>query len=143
MFGASVPRLFSVGVAPRAVHATARARRGTCLTRHCGCPFSHDFARPFQFEHVSDSHTRLIFNRTIYRAVAGALAVPERLWGSCIGECSLLFGMYCIGRSPQATVSNAGGVARSIASQLVSRARSSSSTFPPPRTPNKRLATIR
>ena len=34
----------------------------------------------------------------------------------------------------------AGGVDRSIASQLMSRARSSSSTSPPPRSPNSRLA---
>ena len=105
MFGASTPTLFAVGVARRVVHATGRARRETCLTGHCGCPFSHDYARPFPFEQVrltsiyskgdgvvhwqcqvvphadcvevTGSHVGLIFNRKVYRAVAEALALPE------------------------------------------------------------------
>jgi triacylglycerol lipase len=105
MFGASTPTLFAVGVARRVVHATRRARRETCLTGHCGCRFSHDYARPFPFEQVrltsiyskadgvvhwqcqviphadcvevTGSHIGLIVNRKVYRAVAGALARPE------------------------------------------------------------------
>ena len=52
LFGASTPTLFAVDVARRVVQATGRARRETCLTGHCGCPFSHDYARPFPFEQV-------------------------------------------------------------------------------------------
>ena len=105
LFGASAPTLFAVSVARRVVHATGRARRETCLTGHCGCPFSHDYARPFPLEHVrltsiyskgdgvvhwqcqviphadcievTGSHIGLIFNRKSYRALAGALALPE------------------------------------------------------------------
>ena len=44
-------------------------------------------------------------------------------------------------RSPQPGLrAGGGGVAASIVSQLMSRARSSSSTLPPPRSPNSRLA---
>ena len=105
LFGASTPTLFAVDVARRVVHATGRARRDTCLTGHCGCPFSHDFARPFPFEQVrltsiysqgdgvvhwhcqvipradcvevTGSHIGLVLNRKVYRAVARALALPE------------------------------------------------------------------
>jgi triacylglycerol lipase len=105
MFGASAPTLFAVSVARRAVRATRRARRDTCLSAHCGCPFSHAFARPFPFEQVrltsvyskgdgvvhwqcqviphadcievTGSHVGLIFNRKVYGAVAAALALAE------------------------------------------------------------------
>ena len=105
MFGASAPTLIAANVARRAVHATGRARRDTCLTGHCGCPFSHDYARPFPFEQVrltsiyskgdgvvhwqcqviphadclevTGSHIGLVFNRKVYRAIAGALSRPE------------------------------------------------------------------
>jgi triacylglycerol lipase len=105
MFGASTPTLFAVNVARRAVHASGQARRNTCLSAHCGCPFSHDYARVFPFDRVrltsiyskgdgvvhwqcqviphadcvevTGSHVGLIFNRKVYRAVAGALAIPE------------------------------------------------------------------
>ena len=50
--GASTPTLFAVDVARRVVHASGRARRDACLSAHCGCPFSHDFARRFPFEQV-------------------------------------------------------------------------------------------
>jgi triacylglycerol lipase len=36
MFGASAPTLFAVSAARRVVHATGRARKDTCLSRHCG-----------------------------------------------------------------------------------------------------------
>jgi triacylglycerol lipase len=105
MFGASAPTLFAVGAARRVVHSTGRARRQGCLSGHCGCAFSHDFARPFPFEdvrltsiysrgdgvvhwqcqivpgadciEVTGSHVGLIFNRKVYRAVADTLARPE------------------------------------------------------------------
>ena len=105
MFGASTPTLFAVSVARRAVNASGRARRDTCLSAHCGCRFSHDYARLLPFDgvrltsiyskgdgvvhwqcqviphaecvEVTGSHVGLIFNRKVYRAVAGALAIPE------------------------------------------------------------------
>ena len=105
LLGASSPTLFAVGVARRVIHATGRAGRDTCLTGHCGCRFSHDYARPFPCEQVrltsiyskgdgvvhwqcqviphadcievTGSHVGLVFNRKVYHAVAGALALPE------------------------------------------------------------------
>jgi pimeloyl-ACP methyl ester carboxylesterase len=105
LLGASTPTIFAVGVARRVVRATGRARRDACLTLHCGCRFSHDFARRFPFDQVrltsiyskgdgvvhwqtqviphadcvqvTGSHIGLIFNRKAYRAVACALALPE------------------------------------------------------------------
>jgi pimeloyl-ACP methyl ester carboxylesterase len=105
MFGASAPTLFAVSVARRAVHASGHARRATCPSTHCGCPFSRDYARLFPSDRVrltsiyskgdgvvhwqsqvvphadcievTGSHVGLIFNRKVYRAVAGALALPE------------------------------------------------------------------
>jgi len=105
MFGASAPTLFAVDAARRIVHATGRARGANCLSGHCGCSFSQDFARPFPFDdvrltsiyskgdgvvhwqcqiiphadciEVTGSHIGLIFNRKAYRELAGALAQPE------------------------------------------------------------------
>ena len=105
MFGASTPTLFAVEIARRVVRASGRARREACLSRPCGCPFSHDFARAFPFEQVrltsiyskgdgvvrwqcqviphadcvevTGSHVGLLFNRTVYRAVASALELAE------------------------------------------------------------------
>jgi triacylglycerol lipase len=105
LLGASAPTVAAVGVARRVVHATGRARRDACLTGHCGCSFSRDYARAFPFEQVrltsiyskgdgvvhwqcqvipyaecievTGSHVGLIFNRKVYHAVAGALALPE------------------------------------------------------------------
>jgi hypothetical protein len=105
LFGASTPTLVAVDVARRVVQASGRARKDACLSRHCGCPFSHDFGRPFPREQVrltsiyskgdgvvrwqcqvtpdadcievTGSHIGLVFNRKVYRAVACALALPE------------------------------------------------------------------
>ena len=105
MFGCSAPTLFAVGAARRAVHVTGRARTENCLTGHCGCPFSEDFARPFPFDQVrltsiyskgdgvvhwqsqiiphadcvevAGSHVGLIFNRKVYRVLGHALAQPD------------------------------------------------------------------
>ena len=107
MFGASAPTLLGVSAARRVVHATGRARMENCLSGHCGCPFSHDYARPFPFDdvrltsiyskgdgvvhwqcqiiphadcvEVTGSHVGLIFNRKVYRTLAHALARPELL----------------------------------------------------------------
>ena len=109
MFGASTPTLYAVSLARKAVHALGRARKPECLTGHCGCAFSHDYARPFPFENVrltsiyskgdgvvhwqcqvvphaecvevTGSHIGLVFNRKVYRAVARALAIPELVSG--------------------------------------------------------------
>ncbi|MGZ4330943.1 MAG: alpha/beta hydrolase, partial [Solirubrobacteraceae bacterium] len=107
MFGASAPTLFAVavGVARRVVHATGRARKEACLTGHCGCSFSRDYARPFPFDQVrltsiyskgdgvvhwqcqviphadcvevTGSRIGLVFNGKVYRVVAEALALLE------------------------------------------------------------------
>jgi pimeloyl-ACP methyl ester carboxylesterase len=105
MFGASAPTLLAVDVARRVVHASGRARRETCLTHHCGCPFSRDYARPFPFEQVrltsiyskgdgvvhwqcqviphadvievTGSHVGLVLNRKVYRALGTVLARDE------------------------------------------------------------------
>ena len=97
--------MIAVRAARRAVHATGRARRATCMTGHCACQFSRDFVRPFPFDQVrltsiyskgdgvvrwecqviphadcievTGSHVGRIFNRKVYRAVAGALDAPE------------------------------------------------------------------
>jgi triacylglycerol lipase len=109
MFGVSAPTLLAVGIARRTVHAGRRAPRDGCLSGHCGCPFSRDYARPFPFEQVrltsiypkgdgvvhwqchvlahaacievTGSHVGLIFNRKAYRALAGALSLPELCTG--------------------------------------------------------------
>ena len=105
LLGASAPTILAVGAARRVVQATGRARRDACLTLHCGCRFSDDFARRFPSERVrltsiyskgdgvvhwqcqviphadcvevTGSHIGLIFNRKVYRAVASALALPS------------------------------------------------------------------
>jgi triacylglycerol lipase len=105
MFGASAPTLYAVGAARLALRATGRARTEGCLSAHCGCSFSHDYARPFPFDdvrltsiyskgdgvvhwqcqvipraecvEVTGSHVGLIFNRKVYRVIAQALARPE------------------------------------------------------------------
>jgi triacylglycerol lipase len=105
MFGASAPTLLGVSAARRVVHATGRARMENCLSGHCGCPFSRDYARPFPADEVrltsiyskgdgvvhwqcqiiphadcvevTGSHVGLVFNRKVYRALAHALARPE------------------------------------------------------------------
>jgi hypothetical protein len=95
----------AVGVARRVVRAIGRARSDGCLTLHCGCRFSQDYARPFPFEQVrltsiyskgdgvvhwqcqviphadcvevTGSHVGLVFNRKVYRVLAEALAARE------------------------------------------------------------------
>ena len=62
LFGASTPTLLAVDVARRVVHASGRARKDACLSRHCGCPFSHDFARPFP-SRAGAAHEHLLKGR--------------------------------------------------------------------------------
>jgi pimeloyl-ACP methyl ester carboxylesterase len=105
LLGASTPTVLAVGVARRVVRAIGRARSDGCLTLHCGCRFSQDYARPFPFEQVrltsiyskgdgvvhwqcqviphadcvevTGSHVGLVFNRKVYRVLAEALAARE------------------------------------------------------------------
>ena len=105
LLGASSPTVLAIGAARRVVRATGRARTEACLTGHCGCPFSRDYARPFPFEQVrltsvyskgdgvvrwqcqlipraecievTGSHIGLVFNRKVYRAVGAVLALHE------------------------------------------------------------------
>ncbi len=112
MFGASRPTLFAVTVARRAVHARGRDRRDACLSPHCGCPFSRDYARLFPFDRVrltsiyskgdgvvhwqcqviphadcvevTGSHVGLIFNRKVYR-----LTLPDPHRRRCAGRACL------------------------------------------------------
>ncbi|MGP0037284.1 MAG: esterase/lipase family protein [Solirubrobacteraceae bacterium] len=105
MFGASAPTLFAVRAVRGAVRRSGRARSVDCLTARCDCRFNYDFARPFPVEEVrltsiyskgdgvvpwrgsvipeaecvevTGSHVGLIFNRKVYRAIAGSLALPE------------------------------------------------------------------
>jgi triacylglycerol lipase len=105
MFGVSAPTLLAVAGVRRGIHLTRRARAPGCLTEACECAFSHHYARPLP-DHVrltsvyskgdgvvrwersvipgadcvevTGSHVGLIFNRKAYRAIAAALAEPER-----------------------------------------------------------------
>jgi hypothetical protein len=106
MFHCSAPTLAAVEGARRVLRHTGRARREECLTYRCRCTFVEDFMRPFPSERVrltsiyskgdgvvrwqaqivpyadcvevSGSHVGLVFNRECYRAIATALAAPER-----------------------------------------------------------------
>jgi triacylglycerol lipase len=110
MFGCSTPTLKAVAAARAVAQRTRRARSLECLTASCQCPFAHDFSAPFPADavrltsiyskgdgvvhwrtqlvpyadcvEVTGSHVGLIFNRASYRAVATALATPERQTGS-------------------------------------------------------------
>ena len=92
--------------ARRVVRATGRARHPECLTHRCRCTFTAGFRAPFPEDQVhltsiysrgdgvvrwqaqlvphahcievTGSHVGLIFNRRSYRAIAQALAMPER-----------------------------------------------------------------
>ena len=105
MFGASTPTLVAVAAVRRLAHAARRTRTATCFADGCACPFSRDYLRPFPFEQmrltsiyskgdgvvhwqrqvipsadcveVTGSHVGLIFHRTVYRAIARTLALPE------------------------------------------------------------------
>ncbi len=106
MLDISAPTLAAVGAAGRLAARTRRARSLACFTDRCDCRFAADFTAPFPCEavhftsiyskgdgvvrwraqlvpyadcvEVTGSHVGLVFNRKSYRAVAGALAQPER-----------------------------------------------------------------
>jgi len=106
MFGASTPTLKAVAAARAVAQRTGRARSLQCLTASCQCRFARDFSAPFpagavhltsiyskgdgvvhwqtqlvpyaDCVEVTGSHVGLIFNRKCYRAIASALATPER-----------------------------------------------------------------
>jgi triacylglycerol lipase len=105
-FDISAPTLAAVA-AVRAVHrrTSRRARERGCLSERCDCSFARAYAAPFPPEvrltsiysrgdgvvrwrscvvpyadnvEVTGSHVGLAFNRKAYRAIARALAAPER-----------------------------------------------------------------
>jgi pimeloyl-ACP methyl ester carboxylesterase len=104
MFGISVPTQAAVVAVRRGVGLLRRGGAEHCLTPRCACAFARDFAAPIpervRFTSVyskgdgvvqwpgsvidgadcvgvTGSHVGLICNRTAYRAIAAALAVPE------------------------------------------------------------------
>jgi triacylglycerol lipase len=106
MFHCSAPTLAAVEGARLVLRRTGRARREECLTYRCQCTFTDGFRAPFPTDRVrltsiyskgdgvvrwqaqlvsyadcvqvTGSHVGLIFNRRSYRAIAEALAAPER-----------------------------------------------------------------
>ncbi|HLJ04543.1 MAG TPA: alpha/beta hydrolase-fold protein [Solirubrobacteraceae bacterium] len=105
MFGISAPTEWAVGAVRSAVERSGRARAPRCLTADCGCSFAVDYGATFPRDRVRmtsiysrgdgvvrwrtcqvpyadcvevpGSHTGLIFNHHVYRAIARALAEPE------------------------------------------------------------------
>jgi pimeloyl-ACP methyl ester carboxylesterase len=105
--GAGLSRQFEVSAPALAAVAVARAVQGnrSCLTEDCGCEFTAAYACPFPADvrltsiysrgdgmvrwescvadyadnvEVTGSHVGLAWNRKCYRAIAEALAQPER-----------------------------------------------------------------
>ena len=109
MLATSYPTQLAVSAARRVALQTGRARSPSCLTERCDCAFAGDFLAPFPVDRVrltsiysrddgvvrwqaavvpyadcvevTGSHVGLIFNRKTYRAIADALAAPERSTG--------------------------------------------------------------
>jgi triacylglycerol lipase len=106
MVGISTPTRVAVAGARAGIRWSRRADAEDCFTIDCSCPFTRDYRIPFP-EHavrltsiyskgdgvvrwqgcivpyasaveVSGSHVGLVFNRKVYRAIATALAAPER-----------------------------------------------------------------
>jgi pimeloyl-ACP methyl ester carboxylesterase len=106
MFGASTPTLKAVAAVRAVGQRTGRTSSLECLTTSCQCRFARDYSAPFPADavcltsiyskgdgvvhwqtqlvpyadcvEVTGSHVGLIFNRKCYRAIALALATPER-----------------------------------------------------------------
>jgi triacylglycerol lipase len=106
MLGISLPTRVAVSGARAGLQWTRRAGADDCFTTQCSCPFTRDYGRPFperrvrltsiyskgdgvvrwegcvvpyaQAVEVRGSHVGLVFNRKAYRAIAAALAEPER-----------------------------------------------------------------
>jgi len=105
LFGASTPTRVAVGLARRATHLTRRHRDPSCFRARCSCAFIRDYTAEFPVEQVrltsiyskgdgvvrwesaivaeaecievTGSHVGLMANRKAYRAIAGALALPD------------------------------------------------------------------
>jgi triacylglycerol lipase len=105
MLGISLPTRLLVAGARAGVQWSRRAEAEECFTTHCSCPFTRDYRKPFPADEVRlttifskgdgvvrwegcrvpyaeavevrGSHVGLVFNRSVYRAIAAALAVPE------------------------------------------------------------------
>jgi triacylglycerol lipase len=106
MLGISLPTRALVSGARAGLQWSRRAGADECFTTRCSCPFTRDYRKPFP-EHqvrlttiyskgdgvvrwegcvvpyaaaveVRGSHVGLVFNRSVYRAIAEALAAPER-----------------------------------------------------------------
>jgi triacylglycerol lipase len=106
LFGISTPTRVAVGVARRGVQLTRRGRSPECFRARCTCGFIRDYTADFPVEQVrltsiyskgdgvvrweraiveeahcvevTGSHIGLMGNRKAYRAIAEALALPER-----------------------------------------------------------------
>jgi pimeloyl-ACP methyl ester carboxylesterase len=109
MLAVSAPTRAAAGAARWTALRSGRARSPHCLTEVCDCRFAGDFSAPFPDDRVAmtsiyskddgvvrwqaalvpyadcrevtGSHVGLVFNRKSYRAIAEALAEPERLSG--------------------------------------------------------------
>jgi triacylglycerol lipase len=106
MLGISLPTRVAVAGARAGLQWSRRADADDCFTMQCSCPFTHDSVKPFperevrltsiyskgdgvvrwegcvvpyaQAVEVRGSHVGMVFNRSVYRAIAAALAAPER-----------------------------------------------------------------
>ena len=106
LFGVSSPTRAAVGIVRRGLHLTRRSRDPDCIRARCNCGFIRDYTAEFPVDdvhltsiytkgdgvvrwegcvvpyaaavEVRGSHVGLVFNRSVYRAIADALAAPER-----------------------------------------------------------------
>jgi triacylglycerol lipase len=106
MLGISLRTRVLVAGARAGIQWSRRADADDCFTTQCSCPFTRDYRKPFpeslvrlttiyskgdgvvRWEgcrvpyaepvEVSGSHVGMVFNRRVYRAIAMALALPER-----------------------------------------------------------------
>ena len=106
MLGINLPTRMLVAGARAGLQWSRRADADECFTTHCRCPFTRDYRKPFPERQVrlttiyskgdgvvrwegcvvpyadavevTGSHVGLVFNRGVYRAIAEALALPER-----------------------------------------------------------------
>lgn len=106
LYGISRPTRAAVGVARKAAAVTGRKPQRECFRRRCDCRFMQAYRAPFPTDavrltsvyskgdgvvrwetsivpeadcvEVTGSHVGLVANRAAYRAIAQALAAPER-----------------------------------------------------------------
>jgi triacylglycerol lipase len=114
MLGISTPTRFAVSGARLGMRTLRRARDERCLSADCRCGFGRDYQAPFPVDRVrmtsiyskgdgvvmwqgaivpyadcievTGSHVGLVFNRKVYRAIAGALGKPELAPGRAVKE---------------------------------------------------------